>query len=42
MGLVHLIYGGLVYVLFLGAFLYLIVFIGGDMTALLQAPKTLD
>ena len=35
-------YGAVVYLLFFASFLYLIVFIGGDMTSFLSAPKTLD
>jgi len=42
MSLVFLIYGAIAYIVFLAAFLYLIVFIGGEMTAFAQAPKTLD
>lgn len=42
MGVITLVYGAIVYLLFLGAFLYLIVFVGGDMTAFAGAPKTLD
>ena len=42
MGIVILAYGAIVYLLFFLSFLYLIPFIGGDMTAFLGAPKTLD
>ncbi len=35
-------YGAVVYLLFFASFLYLIVFIGGDMTSFLSAPKTID
>ena len=37
-----LLYGAVCYLVFLGAFLYLIPFIGGDMLAFAGAPKTLD
>ena len=42
MGLVILVYGVIAYLVFFGTFLYLIAFIGGDMTAFVHAPKTLD
>lgn len=42
MGLAALVYGAVAYVVFFGAFLYLVVFVGGDMTAVVQAPKTID
>jgi protein-S-isoprenylcysteine O-methyltransferase Ste14 len=42
MGFVTLVYGGVCYALFFAAFLYLIPFIGGEMVAFAQAPKTLD
>jgi protein-S-isoprenylcysteine O-methyltransferase Ste14 len=42
MGLIALLYGTLVYLLFFATFLYLIVFVGGDALAFLNAPKTVD
>ena len=42
MGMIALAYSAIVYVLFFAAFLYLIAFMGGDMTAYFGAPKTID
>lgn len=42
MGLLILIYSVVVYVLFFAAFLYLVAFMGGDMTGFIGAPNTLD
>jgi len=42
MGPLALAYGIVVYVAFFASFLYLILFIGGDMTAFVGAPKSLD
>lgn len=42
MGLVTLLYGVLCYLIFFATFLYLIVFVGGDSLAFLNAPKTID
>lgn len=42
MRLIALVYSAIVYVLFLGSFVYLIPFLGGDMTAFIGAPKTID
>lgn len=37
-----LIYGGIVYLLFFASFIYLVVFLGADMLAFLDAPKTIN
>ena len=42
MGILALGYSVVAYVLFFAAFLYLIPFMGGDMTSFIGAPKTLD
>ena len=42
MGFIALVYSVVVYVAFFASFLYLIAFMGGDMTAFLGAPKTID
>ncbi len=42
MGILTLVYSVVAYLLFFASFLYLIVFVGGDMTAFAGAPKTLD
>jgi protein-S-isoprenylcysteine O-methyltransferase Ste14 len=42
MGIVALVYSVVAYLLFFAAFLYLIPFMGGEMTAFIGAPKTLD
>lgn len=42
MGFLALGYSVVVYLMFFAAFLYLIVFMGGDMTAFVGAPKTID
>jgi len=42
MRLIALVYSVAVYALFLGSFVYLIPFLGGDMTAFIGAPKTID
>lgn len=42
MGIIALIYSVVVYVAFFASFLYLIAFVGGDMTAFLGVPKTID
>jgi protein-S-isoprenylcysteine O-methyltransferase Ste14 len=42
MGLIALVYSVVVYVVFFAAFLYLIGFVGGDMTAWAGLPKTVD
>jgi hypothetical protein len=42
MKFVTLAYGVACYVVFFLTFLHLIVFVGGDMTAIAGAPKTLD
>ncbi len=42
MGVIALVYSVIAYVLFFASFLYLIVFMAGDMTAFVGAPKTID
>jgi methanethiol S-methyltransferase len=42
MGIIALIYSVIVYLMFFASFLYLIAFMGGDMTSFIGAPKTLD
>ena len=42
MGILALLYSVVAYFLFFASFLYLIVFVGGEMTAFAGAPKTLD
>ncbi len=42
MGIIALIYSVVVYLMFFASFLYLIVFMGGDMTSFVGAPKTID
>ncbi|NOX82261.1 MAG: isoprenylcysteine carboxylmethyltransferase family protein [Alphaproteobacteria bacterium] len=42
MGAIALIYSIVVYLIFFASFLYLIAFMGGDMTSFIGAPKTLD
>lgn len=42
MGILALLYSVVSYILFFAAFLYLIVFVGGDMTSFAGAPKTID
>lgn len=42
MGAVILGYGVVAYLLFLAAFVYLVLFIGGETTAIVEIPKTLD
>lgn len=42
MGVIALIYSVVVYVAFFAAFLYLIPFMGGEMTSFIGAPKTID
>ncbi len=42
MGVLALLYGVVVYLLFFAAFLYLIPFVAGNMLGFLGAPKTLD
>lgn len=42
MGVLALLYSVIVYLLFFAAFLYLIPFMGGEMTSFIPAPKTLD
>lgn len=42
MGPITLLYGVIVYILFLASFLYLVPFVGSDMMAFLGASKTLD
>ena len=42
MGVVTLVYSIIAYLIFFAAFLYLIPFMGGDMTSFIGAPKTLD
>jgi len=42
MGFVALVYSLIAYLLFFAAFLYLIAFMGGDMTSFFRAPKTID
>ncbi len=42
MGVFALVYSAIAYVLFFASFLYLIVFMGGDMTSYIGAPKTID
>ena len=42
MGLIALIYSVVVYAAFFASFLYLIAFMGGDMTSFIGAPKTID
>jgi protein-S-isoprenylcysteine O-methyltransferase Ste14 len=42
MGALVLVYSVLVYLSFFASFVYLVLFIGGDMVPLVQVPKTLD
>lgn len=42
MGVLALVYSVVCYLLFFAAFLYLIPFMGGEMTAFIGAPKTID
>ncbi len=42
MGIIALVYSVVVYLLFFASFLYLIAFVGGDMTSFFGAPKTID
>jgi len=42
MGIIALIYSVVVYLMFFASFLYLIVFMGGEMTSFIAAPKTID
>jgi protein-S-isoprenylcysteine O-methyltransferase Ste14 len=42
MKVITLAYGGICYAVFFAAFLYLVAFVGGDILAFAQAPKTLD
>lgn len=42
MRVVVLLYGVVVYLLFFATFLYLIAFVGGEMTASVDAPKSID
>lgn len=42
MGILTLLYSVVAYLLFFASFLYLIVFVGGEMTTFAGAPKTLD
>lgn len=42
MGVLALVYSVVAYLIFFAAFLYLIVFVGGDMLGFLGVPKTID
>lgn len=42
MGAVILLYSIIVYLLFFASFLYLVIFLGGDMIPFIAAPKTID
>ncbi len=42
MGIIALIYSVVVYLMFFASFLYLIIFMGGDMTSFVSVPSTID
>jgi len=42
MGIVALLYGIIAYFVFFASFLYLVVFVGGDMIPYIDVPKTID
>ena len=42
MGVITLVYSIVVYAAFMASLLYFIIFVGGDMTAFVGAPKSID